>query len=380
MRDNILLFKFEDYLNLDHVLELEPWSYDKHLVVFQRTLVSEAAPSLDYSRSSFWIQLHNVPAHLLTTETGDSVGRTLGRVLQVTDPEDDGAKQVWWMMNNPDSLCHRVFKAIFFRNCSILEARDSIVGSYAWKSILSAKDVIRRGMVWRVGTGERDHIRWNEEVVRNLFLPHEAESILAIPLSLRRPSDRIAWKHTPSGMFTTSSAYKLIVSRDYMPNAGSSSVENKKKFWKSLWQLRVPNKIKHFVWKACNEALPTKTNLHHRHVADSDICDLCGELPEDTVHALWSCKHIACVWSSLEWFHQSVPVQPVNFRELLARFMPSQDEYKAEIFAIAGWCVWNRRNAIHFNRAIRPVDSICKEADNILQEFLHAWEVELSHP
>ena len=84
------------------------------------------------------------------------------------------------------------------------------MGSYAWKRILSARDVIRRGMVWRVGMEERvriqedrwlpdktngsvisslsqvaaktkvsslidqDQFRWNEEVVRNLFLPHEA--------------------------------------------------------------------------------------------------------------------------------------------------------------------------------------------------------------
>ena len=121
-------------------------------------------------------------------------------------------------------------------------------------------------------------------------------------------------------------------------------------------------------------------NLHHRHVTDSDICDLCGELPEDTVHAFWSYKDITCAWSSLEWFHQSVLVQLVNFRELLARFMPSQDEYKAEIFAIAGCCIWNRRNAIHFNQVVRLVDSICKEVGNILQEFLHAQEVELSPP
>ena len=79
--DNILLFEFEDCLDLERVLELEPWSYDKHLMVFQRTLVAEAASSIHYSRSSFWIQLHSVLAHLLTTETSDSVGRTLGRVL-----------------------------------------------------------------------------------------------------------------------------------------------------------------------------------------------------------------------------------------------------------------------------------------------------------
>lgn len=52
------------------------------------------------------------------------------------------AKQVWRLINNPDSLCRRVFKARFFLNCSILDAKDSPTGLYAWKSIVSARDVI----------------------------------------------------------------------------------------------------------------------------------------------------------------------------------------------------------------------------------------------
>ena len=70
----------------------------------------------------------------------------------------------------------------------------------------------------------------------------------------------------------------------------------------------------------------------------------------------------------------------MNYRELLARFMQSHDDDKAKIFAIVGWCVWNRHNAIHFNRAIRPVNSICREAGRLLQEFVQAREVELSPP
>lgn len=52
------------------------------------------------------------------------------------------AKQVWQLINNPDSLCHRVFKARFFPDYSILKAQTLSSGSYAWKSIISARDVI----------------------------------------------------------------------------------------------------------------------------------------------------------------------------------------------------------------------------------------------
>nr|POE66524.1 hypothetical protein CFP56_18781 [Quercus suber] len=33
--DNILLFEFEDNLDLECVLEFEPWTFDKHIMVFQ---------------------------------------------------------------------------------------------------------------------------------------------------------------------------------------------------------------------------------------------------------------------------------------------------------------------------------------------------------
>ena len=41
----------------------------------------------------------------------------------------------------------------FFLDCSILDAKESTIGSYAWKSILSARDVIQKGMVWQIGNG-----------------------------------------------------------------------------------------------------------------------------------------------------------------------------------------------------------------------------------
>ena len=64
------------------------------------------------------------------------------------------AKQIWCLDKNEDSLFHKVFKAKFFPNCSIIECESFNKGSYAWKSIIQAKHVIELGRIWRVGNGE----------------------------------------------------------------------------------------------------------------------------------------------------------------------------------------------------------------------------------
>lgn len=124
---------------------------------------------------------------------------------------------------------------------------------------------------------DQGNVAWKTDVVQQLFLPQEATKILGIPLSERLPPDRIIWACTPSGMFTTSSAYKLIISCDLAHSASPSNPEAQRQFWKRIWQLWTPNKIKHFVWKACNNALPIMAKLHHRHVVTTEICEGCQD-------------------------------------------------------------------------------------------------------
>uniref|UniRef100_A0A7N2KPG0 Factor of DNA methylation 1-5/IDN2 domain-containing protein n=1 Tax=Quercus lobata TaxID=97700 RepID=A0A7N2KPG0_QUELO len=144
------------------------------------------------------------------------------------------------------------------------EAKDSTIGSYAWKSILSARDVIKKGLVWWVGIGKsmciredkwlRDQIcksmmipppslppnakvsllidpesaTWKADQVQQLFTPHEAKLILSIPLSGRLPPDHLIWSQMPTGVFTTRSAYQLLAN-SAMANSASSSNPNPQK-------------------------------------------------------------------------------------------------------------------------------------------------------
>ena len=64
------------------------------------------------------------------------------------------AKQALRLLHNKSSLFYKVFKARLFPNSSIMEATDSRLGSYAWKSILRGRDIIKRGAIWRIGSGE----------------------------------------------------------------------------------------------------------------------------------------------------------------------------------------------------------------------------------
>ena len=91
------------------------------------------------------------------------------------------------------------------------------------------------------GTGN-----WRIDLIKEIFLPHDAQTILSIPLSLCCPPDCIIWAYTPSSHFTVNSTYKVALSLSHTPNwssGGPSNDQNNGMFWKTLWCLNVPNKI-----------------------------------------------------------------------------------------------------------------------------------------
>ena len=142
---------------------------------------------------------------------------------------------------------------------------------------------------------------WRADLISQSFLPHEAELILSIPLSIRLPQDRLIWSPSSLGCFSTHSAYKLPVSTASTSNASSSNPNPQKNFWRGLWKLCVPSKVKNFVWRASNNALPTMDNLLHHKVVLSATCNICKIHVEDTTHALCGCEGVEEAWMSLSW-------------------------------------------------------------------------------
>ena len=77
------------------------------------------------------------------------------------------AKQTWRLLHDEHSLFFRVFKPKFFPNCSIMQAKAPSNASYAWRSIIRGREVIRKGEQWRIGDGHSVRIlgdKWIPEI------------------------------------------------------------------------------------------------------------------------------------------------------------------------------------------------------------------------
>ena len=152
---------------------------------------------------------------------------------------------------------------------------------------MAAKQVINRGSRWCIGNGasvciwkdrwipklesfkatspHADHQNeervsslldaasrcWDVAKVRAIFLPHEAEAVLSIPISFRLPEDSMRWAWSSNGKFSVKSAYlvaqKWLKEGKGRADGGSSSNNSSMKaIWKLTLHMNCLNKIKHF--------------------------------------------------------------------------------------------------------------------------------------
>lgn len=89
---------------------------------------------------------------------------------------------------------------------------------------------------------------WNDQVVDSLFLPFEAHKIRGIPLCVIEQEDCITWPRCRSGSYSVKSSYQLLCEAELNDVPSSLNSDEVKSFWKCLWWLKVPNKIKVFLW------------------------------------------------------------------------------------------------------------------------------------
>ena len=88
---------------------------------------------------------------------------------------------------------------------------------------------------------------WNDQLVEALFLPFKAQRIKSIPVPIKDQEDSVTWPRCRSGAYSVKTSYQLLCESEMKATPSSSNADEVKRFWKSIWQLKVPNKVKVFL-------------------------------------------------------------------------------------------------------------------------------------
>jgi hypothetical protein len=132
----------------------------------------------------------------------------------------------------------KIMKAKYFLGGSILDVRVGNRPSFAWKSIISSCNILKEGLVWRVGNGSqiriwkdrwipqpttyrvrsspqlldldatanmlinKDTKWWDLSMLESNFNKEEIQLIQSIPISYTNRKDVLIWKGTTNGLFS----------------------------------------------------------------------------------------------------------------------------------------------------------------------------------
>ena len=98
------------------------------------------------------------------------------------------------------------------------------------------------------------------------------------------------WLHSKDGEYIVKSGYHIARGLLARQEAGMEECSREvygSLVWTHLWKLHIPNKIKVFRWRACQNVLPTRENLTRRRVIKDDGCECCKGNSESVLHVLW---------------------------------------------------------------------------------------------
>lgn len=202
-------------------------------------------------------------------------------------------KQEWIIIKNPNSLATRVLKARYFKEVDFLKGKLGSKPSFIWRSILQGRQIIHKGLRWKIGDGKSVQIyysrwitrlitfkpfspptlplestiselvdgknKWKKMLIQQNFIGEDAQEILKIPL-LRTPKpDKPLWHFDKRGECSVKSEYQVALNIKFpeQPN----NLDNKQILWNIIWALELPAKIKIFMWRAIRNLLSTVVNL-----------------------------------------------------------------------------------------------------------------------
>ena len=158
-------------------------------------------------------------------------------------------------------------------------------------------------------------------------------------ISLPNTQDVFVWGLTPSGIFTVKSMYLDLLNDQ--PNY----------MHKFIWKMKVPLKIKIFMWFLHRKVILTKDKLVKPNWHGNQKCCFC-EQDESIQHLFFDCQFARIVWRLIHMSFSLAPSKTVtnlfgNWLKGISKLVPKN--IRVGVYVVL-WTVWNMRNDLVFNK------------------------------
>ncbi|KAL4279023.1 hypothetical protein GQ457_03G030420 [Hibiscus cannabinus] len=173
-----------------------------------------------------------------------------------------------------------------------------------------------------------DQKSWDEDKLRTILSGEEVKAILSIPIVRPLVKDSLLWVAFKDGVYSVQSGYWFLNEKkehNLEPSTSNDLTENKT-LWKSIWGLKVPSKIRSFLWKMCHNIVPTKSILvgrFHGTFCASDCCPRCGDKVESIGHLAFFCPFARAMWRASSLSYSPSPMGSIIAGHSTCLYVPS---------------------------------------------------------
>ncbi|XP_037491566.1 uncharacterized protein LOC110008809 [Jatropha curcas] len=246
---------------------------------------------------------------------------------------------------------------------NVLDAPLGHNPSLIWRSMVSAKSFLRRGYMWRIVGDLRMLKGWNVDFIARLFSSEEVSQVNSIPFTRSTHADKLIWNFSSSGKYIVKSGYKLVLPHFVVPEVNITSP-----VWVKLWQLAAPPKVKHWLWRACRNILPTKFVLFGKRITEDDHYPFCDEI-ETIMHMLFFCEKARLCWTLAR-----IPLDgsAIGFIDLLLGFIDQRSDEHCLLFVVLCYFIWFDRNRRVWQQTNVDPYNIVMAATSFLREWKNA--------
>jgi hypothetical protein len=81
-------------------------------------------------------------------------------------------------------------------------------------------------------------------------------------------------------------------------NISGFQSKNENSVWHKIWKIKVPERIRAFIWLAMHDRLLTNSNKSKTGLCHA-MCNYCGDVEETAIHVLRDCPFASYVWNQI---------------------------------------------------------------------------------